>query len=54
VLWTKQSGPGTVAFGDASDAESTVQFSAAGTYILRLTADDDDLTAFDEISVTVT
>jgi hypothetical protein len=54
VLWTKQSGPGTVTFGDANSEDTTVQFSAAGTYVLRLFASDGDLSAFDELTVSVT
>jgi hypothetical protein len=54
VLWTKQSGPGTVTFGDVNSEDSTVQFSAAGTYVLRLFASDGDLSAFDDLTVSVT
>jgi hypothetical protein len=54
VLWTKQSGPGSVTFGDANSEDTTVQFSAAGTYVLRLFAGDGDLSAFDELTVSVT
>ena len=53
VLWTKQSGPGTVTFGNATVVDTTATFGAAGTYVLRLTADDDALTAYDELTVTV-
>ncbi|MEX2092482.1 MAG: DNRLRE domain-containing protein, partial [Pirellulales bacterium] len=51
--WTKISGPGTVTFGNASSASTTASFSLAGTYVLRLTANDGDLQAFDEITVNV-
>lgn len=37
VLWTKISGPGSVTFGDATSASTTVSASAEGTYTLRLT-----------------
>lgn len=54
TLWTKQSGPGTVVFGTDSALNTTAVFSAAGTYILRLTATDSGpLSAFDEVSVVV-
>ncbi|MFK7806095.1 MAG: hypothetical protein AB8G95_30980, partial [Anaerolineae bacterium] len=53
VLWTQESGPGTVTFGDAASATTTAGFSAAGTYVLRLTADDGQVSAFDELTVTV-
>ncbi len=51
--WTRQSGPGTVTFANASAASTTASFSAAGTYVLRLTASDGSLQAFDELTVTV-
>jgi hypothetical protein len=53
VTWSKTSGPGTVSFGDSSAVDTTASFSAAGTYILRLTADDSALTAYDEVQITV-
>jgi hypothetical protein len=53
VVWSKQSGPGVVTFGDEMSLDSTVQFSDAGTYVLRLLADDGELSAFDELTVTV-
>ena len=40
LTWTKFSGPGTVTFGNASAAGTTANFSAAGSYVLRLTAND--------------
>jgi hypothetical protein len=51
--WTKQSGPGTVTFGNAALVDTTAEFSAAGVYVLRLTASDSDLSAYDEMTVTV-
>ncbi len=52
--WTVSSGPGNVTFGNASSASTTAQFSAAGNYVLRLTANDGQLSAFDQVTVTVT
>jgi subtilisin family serine protease/methionine-rich copper-binding protein CopC len=40
ATWSKVSGPGTVTFGDAAAANTTAKFSANGTYVLRLTADE--------------
>ncbi|MFH1378061.1 MAG: DUF4038 domain-containing protein [Planctomycetota bacterium] len=40
TLWSKVSGPGTVTFGNPSLVDTTATFSAAGSYILSLTADD--------------
>jgi hypothetical protein len=51
--WSLVSGPGTVTFGDASAADTTATFSAAGTYSLRLTATDSALTAADDVTVVV-
>jgi hypothetical protein len=38
--WSKVDGPGTVTFANASAATTTATFSAAGTYVLRLDAND--------------
>ncbi|HZB47296.1 MAG TPA: putative Ig domain-containing protein, partial [Pyrinomonadaceae bacterium] len=51
--WTKVSGPGDVAFADASAASTTATFGAAGVYVLRLSASDSELTSGDELTVTV-
>jgi hypothetical protein len=48
------SGPGNVTFGNVNAAVTTVNFTAAGVYLLRLTASDGTFTASDDISVTVT
>ena len=53
TTWTKQSGPGTVTFGDDSAADTTAGFSTYGTYILRLTAHDGELSTYHEMLVTV-
>jgi hypothetical protein len=53
TTWTKQSGLGTVTFGNANAVDTTASFSAAGTYVLRLTASDGALSAFDETTITV-
>ncbi len=50
--WSKVGGPGTVSFGDATALSTTATFSAAGTYVLRLTASDSELTASDDMTVT--
>ena len=51
--WSVTSGPGTVSFANANAVDTTATFSAAGTYVLRLTANDSALSAFDEVTVTV-
>jgi mannobiose 2-epimerase len=53
VTWSKTSGPGTATFNPANAASTTITFSAAGTYVLRLTASDGALSAHDEVQVTV-
>lgn len=42
--WSKVSGPGTVTFGSASAAATTVNFSAPGSYRLQLTATQNSYT----------
>ena len=54
TLWTRTSGPGTVTFGNAASVVTTANFSATGTYVLTLTADDGLLTSSDDITITAT
>ena len=49
--WTKVSGPGTVAFGDAASPVTTATFSDPGTYVLRLTGNDSQLSTQDDVTV---
>ncbi len=53
ITWSKVSGPGDVTFGDASAAATTARFTTFGTYVLRLTAYDGELSASDDVTVTV-
>jgi poly(3-hydroxybutyrate) depolymerase len=53
AAWSKISGPGTVTFGNANAAVTTATFSAAGTYVLRLTGSDSVLNTTDDVTVTV-
>jgi len=53
LLWRKVSGPGDVSFGNASGDSTEALFSAPGTYVLQLTADDGQFTVSDSLSVTV-
>jgi len=53
IAWTVVSGPGTVTFSNPGTAESTATFSMPGTYVIRLTAGDGELSAFDELTVQV-
>ncbi|MEA2203723.1 MAG: hypothetical protein QOE77_499 [Blastocatellia bacterium] len=54
VVWTQTSGPAAATFGNPDNAITSIQFSVAGTYVLRLTASDGALSASDEVVVTVT
>ena len=51
--WQKISGPGAVSFGSAASLSTTMTASAAGTYRIRLLANDGTLQTFDELVVSV-
>ena len=53
TTWSVVNGPGSVTFGDASAEDTTASFSVAGTYVLRLTADDSVLSASNDVQITV-
>ena len=53
TTWSMVEGPGTVTFTNASAVDTTARFSAAGSYTLRLTANNGVLSAFDDMVVTV-
>ncbi len=53
LTWSKVSGPGTVTFGSASTANTTATFSATGTYVVRLTANDGQFSGTDNVTVNV-
>ncbi len=53
LTWSKISGPGTVTFANAHALSTSASFSAAGTYVLRLTANDSALSASDDLTVAV-
>src|SRR6185436_10840919 len=48
--WT---GPAGVTFSNASALATTASFAAAGTYVLRLTASDGQLSASAEVTITL-
>ncbi|MCP4001406.1 MAG: hypothetical protein GY727_10895, partial [Gammaproteobacteria bacterium] len=52
--WSVVSGPGTVDFSDLSALSTTASFSIAGTYTLRLTVNDGELSGSDDLIVTLT
>lgn len=53
VVWSKESGPGTVTFEDAKAKTTTAKFSSLGTYVLKLTADNGQTTASSTLTVKV-
>jgi hypothetical protein len=52
--WSKVSGPGTVTFVTPAAEATDVIFGAPGTYVLRLTGNDTDKIATNDVSVEVT
>lgn len=54
TLWTLDSGPigGTAMFSSSTSVTTNVTFNMAGTYVLRLTANDGLLQAFDTVTIT--
>lgn len=53
ALWTKVSGDGDVTFSNPNQTATYASFSQTGTYVLRLTVSDSELSASDDVTVTV-
>lgn len=53
ATWSKMNGPGSAIFKDAHAANTEVTFTKAGTYTLKLTANDGEKSSNAEISVSV-
>ena len=53
TTWSAVSGPGAVTFANAASPTTTAAFSAAGTYVLRLTATDSLLSTSADVTITV-
>jgi subtilisin family serine protease len=53
LVWTKESGPGTVTFDDINAADTGARFSADGEYVLRVTVSDGEFEAYDEVRVRI-
>jgi hypothetical protein len=51
--WSRASGPGTVNFASPGSVATTASFSAPGSYVLRLTANDGQLATSDDVPVQV-
>ena len=52
-VWTKVSGPGTTTFTSPNTPITSVSFSVPGTYVLRLTASDSELTSSSDVTVVI-
>ncbi len=53
TTWTKVSGPGTVSFATPNQLTTGVVFSVVGSYVLRLTASDSELSTTSDVTITV-
>ena len=53
AIWTKISGDGNVTFSNPAETATYANFSAVGVYVLRLTVSDSQLSASDDVTVTV-
>ena len=53
TTWSKVSGPGSADFDDMNDPATSVSLSTEGTYQLRLTANDGELSADDYVTIIV-
>jgi len=53
IGWSQVSGPATASFADAAAVDTSASFPAAGSYVLRLTAADGQLSGQDDVSIGV-
>lgn len=53
ISWSRFSGPGTAMFADSTNPDTTVAFSAEGDQVLRLSADDGEVTSFEDVTMQV-
>ena len=53
VTWSKESGPGAVAFADPKELVTTATFKTPGDYVLKLTADNGQTKASSTLDVSV-
>ena len=53
IQWDFVSGPGTVIVPDRNSPSSQVRFTTPGHYVLRLTANDSELSGSDEVTISV-
>jgi len=53
IAWSSVSGPGTVSFSNPNAPVTTASFSIPGIYVLRLTANDSQLTTSADVTITI-
>lgn len=53
TLWNTHGGAGLAAFADAAAIDTSVTFPVSGAYTLRLTANDSEVTTFDDTTANV-
>lgn len=53
TFWFQLSGPAQAAITDPYNLHTTVSFPVPGTYVIRLSADDSELQAYSEATITV-
>ncbi len=53
ISWSQVSGPGTVVFGTPNSLATTATFGGAGVYVVRLTANDSQVSSSDDVSIGV-
>jgi len=53
VSWTEVSGPSAVTFSNPTNAVTQVTFSAAGSYVLQLSASDTQFTSTSQVAIAV-
>ena len=54
TVWSQISGPGTATIANANAVDTTVSFDVAGSYVLRLSANDTEFTVADTATFTIT
>lgn len=53
VAWSQVSGPAAAVFNHTDRTEPQVTFKMVGTYVLRLTANDGELSSYDDVTIIV-
>lgn len=53
LTWSQVSGPATATFANAAAEDTTASFPALGTYVLRLTANDSELSASSDLNIQI-